>query len=385
MGRSQMPLRQRRWLRQQAERLPLADQPLRLFNAPVQPFLDLLNRPAGGAAYCGGPLLLDPQRHWPLHHYRGDTAIDCPLAEWADWEQQPERVEARLFWCGPLAFHFGHQIADFGSRVLRSSLDPRGGELLWIPWRTPAQWPALKEWQQQLLTYLNPGHKRLRLATAPLIARELIVWPQQARMRAVPTAFHLEALSWCERTIPKGSQSGVVYVSRNRFAPCTSSDTLIGAFGGERRLEELLQERGVRVVYPEILSLLDQLKIYRDAQILIVAEGSAQHGLELLGVHLHKQVILLCRRPQRKGMDLPLKARFPKLQVVEAVTRLWVEKDGVAWNGLAELDWGHVASVLNQVLDEPLSGSDLQELTQASTQQLKQLKSAVALEQRTRP
>ena len=115
-------------------------------------------------------------------------------------------MEARLFWCGPLAFHFGHQIADFGSRVLRSSLDPRGGELLWIPWRTPAQWPALKQWQQQLLTYLNPGHKHLRLATAPLIARELIVWPQQARMRAAPTAFHLEALSWCERTIPKGSQ-----------------------------------------------------------------------------------------------------------------------------------------------------------------------------------
>ena len=118
----------------------------------MQPFVDLLNRPAGGEAYCGGPLLLDPHRHWPLHHYRGDTAIDRPLNVWADWEQQPERVEARLFWCGPLAFHFGHQIADFGSRVLRSSLDSRGGELLWIPWRTPAQWPALKHWQQQLLT-----------------------------------------------------------------------------------------------------------------------------------------------------------------------------------------------------------------------------------------
>ena len=224
-GRWQIPRRQRHWLRQQADRLPPADQPLRLREAPVQPFVDLLNRPAGGEAYCGGPLLLDPQRHWPLHHFRGDTAIDSPLAEWADWEQQPERVEARLFWCGPLAFHFGHQIADFGSRVLCSSLDPRGGELLWIPWRTPAQWPALKHWQQQLLTYLNPGHKRLRLATAPLMARELIVWPQQARMRAAPTAVHLEALSWCERTIPKGFRSDVVYVSRNRFAPCTSSET----------------------------------------------------------------------------------------------------------------------------------------------------------------
>ena len=375
-----MPRWQRHWLRQQAERLPPADQPLRLREAPVQPFVDLLNRPAGGEAYCGGPLLLDPQRHWPLHHYRGDTAIDCPLNAWADWEQQPERVGVRLFWCGPLAFHFGHQIADFGSRVLRSSLDPRGGELLWIPWRTPAQWSSLKQWQQQLLTYLNPGHKRLRLATAPLMARELIVWPQQARMRAAPTPFHLEALSWCERTIPKGSQIGVVYVSRNRFAPCTSSETLIGAFAGERCLEKLLQARGVKVVYPETLSLLEQLQIYRDAQVLIVAEGSAQHGLELLGVHPHKHVILLCRRRQRPGMDLPLKARFPKLQVVEAVVSLWVEQHGVAWNGLAELEWVLVAALLNSFLDEPLTDGDLEELRQASARQLEQLRSTVVLE-----
>ncbi len=377
-----MPRRQRRWLQQQKERLPPADQPLRLLNAPVQPFVDLLNRPAGGEAYCGGPLLLDPQGHWPLHHYRGDIAIDCPLNQWADWDQQPERVEARLFWCGPLAFHFGHQIADFGSRVLRSSVDPRGGELLWIPWRTPAQWPSLKQWQQQLLTYLNPGHKRLRFAKGPLIARELIVWPQQARMRAAPTAFHLEALSWCERTIPKGFQSCVVYVSRNRFAPCTSSDTLIGAFAGERFLEELLQARGVRVVYPERLSLLDQLQIYRDAQVLIVAEGSAQHGLELLGVHPEKHVILLCRRPQRVGMELPLKARFPKLQVVEALLTLWVEQSGVAWNGLAELDWEQVAPVLNRVLDKPLSTSEVNGLSQASADQLRALRSILVLENR---
>ena len=83
-------------------------------------------------------------------------------------------------------------------------------------------------------------------------------------------------------------------------------------------------------------------------------------------------------------MDLPLKARFPRLQVMEAVASLWVEHGGVAWNGLAELDWEHVASVLNQVLDEPLSGSDLQGLSQASAQQLNQLKSAVALEQMRR-
>ena len=356
------------------------DQPLRLWEAPVQPFVDLLNRPAGGEAYCGGPLFLDPKRHWPLHHYRGDTVTDRPLAEWADWGQEPEWVEARLFWCGPLAFHFGHQIADFGSRVLRSSLDPRGGELLWIPWSTPAQWPALKQWQQQLLSYLNPGHKRLRLATSPLMARELIVWPQQARMRAAPTAFHLEALSWCERTIPKGAQRGeIVYVSRNRFAPCTSSDTLIGAFAGERCLEELLQVRGVQVVYPETLSLLDQLQIYRDAQVLIVAEGSAQHGLELLGFDSQKEVAVICRRPQREGMHLPLLARFPKLMMVQAVKELWIADGGVSWDGLAILDWQTVAISIEGLLESKILADEVKALQQQSRHQLNSLRESIKL------
>ena len=170
-----------------------------------------------------------------------------------------------------------------------------------------------------------------------------------------------------------------MYVSRNRFAPCTSGDTLIGAFAGERSLEDLLRARGVKVVYPETLALLDQLQIYRDAQVLIVAEGSAQHGLELLGLHPSKQVILLCRRPQRPGMDLPLRVRFPRLQVVQAVTAMWVEQGGVAWNGLAELDWEKVTPVLNRVLDEPFLGAETKELFHLSALQLKQLKKVAPL------
>ena len=379
-GQWRIPKRQRRWLREQARTFAPVNRSLRLLEAPVQPFVDLLNRPAGGEAYCGGPLLVDPARHWSLHHYRGETPIDRPLTSWADWDQEPERVDARLFWCGPLAFHFGHQIADFGSRVLRASLDPRGGELLWFPWRSADQWSGLKPWQRELLTYLNPGKKRLRLATAPLLARELIVWPQQARMRAAPSAFHLEALRWCERTIPAGPDPGIVYVSRSRFAPCTSKETLVGAFAAECCFEQLLAARGVRVVYPETLTLLQQLQIYRDAAVLIVAEGSAQHGLELLGVHPQKTVILLCRRSQRPGMDLPLRARFPQLQVVEAVERLWVEQGGVAWNGLAELHWPTVVQQLNTVLEPPFSDVEVQGLVEAGARQLTLLRQSVALE-----
>ena len=59
----------------------------------------------------------------------------------------------------------------------------------------------------------------------------------------------------------------------------------MGAFAAEILLEMVLQERGVRVVHPETLPLEEQLSIYLGADALIVAEGSAQHGLELLGYH----------------------------------------------------------------------------------------------------
>ena len=349
-----------------------------LREACVQPFQDLLNRPAGGEAYCGGVIFCDPAVQPTLRHFRGARAIDRPLTALVAGQPAPLRLEGRQFWCGPLAFHFGHQIADFGSRALVASLDPRGGELLWFPWRAGTCWDDLLPWQQFLLTYLNPGNKPHRICTRPLQLRELVVVPQQARMRGAPTPDHLEALSWCERGLAP-RQLGVVYVSRARFAPCTDANLLKGAFAAEALLELFLQQRGVTIVHPETLGLKDQLEIYRGAKALIVAEGSAQHGLELLGVHPDKPIVVICRRRQLEGMCWPLQSRFPQVMFIEAIKSQWQARDGVAWNGLAMLDWHVVATTVNALLPRPLSESECHALNQASEEQLRQLAAQVPL------
>ena len=349
-----------------------------LREALVQPFQDLLNRPAGGEAYCGGVIFFDPAVQPTLRHFRGERAIDRPLTALVSGQPAPLRLEGRQFWCGPLAFHFGHQIADFGSRALVASIDPRGGELLWCPWRTSTCWEELLPWQQFLLTYLNPGNKPHRICTRPLQLRELVVVPQQARMRAAPTPDHLEALNWCERVLAPRLLE-VVYVSRARFAPCTNADLLKGAFAAEELLERFLQERGVTIVHPETLGLKDQLEIYLGAKALIVAEGSAQHGLELLGVHSDKPIVVICRRPQLEGMGWPLQSRFPQVTFVESIKTQWQAKDGVAWNGLAMLDWHAIAAKVNPLLPWPLSESECQALERASEDQLRQLAAQVPL------
>ncbi len=386
-GYRRVPSAHRRWLRAQERqwqgwiRQHYGGAPWRverLRGAEVQPFVDLLNRPSGGEAYCGGVLFNDPQSEPVLHHFRGDQAIDRPLSHWVDPDRAVSIHPGRLFWCGPLALHFGHQIADFGSRVLMASVDPRDGELLWLPWRAATSWNDLLPWQRSLLTYLNPGGKRHCIASDPLRARELVVVPQQARMRSAPSLAHLEALGWCERALTP-RPGGVVYVSRTRFAACRSAATLLGAFAGEALLEQLLQERGVRVVHPETLPLQEQLAIYLGAEALIVAEGSAQHGLELLGLHSHKPLVVICRREQLSGMELPLLARFPKVKFVQALQQQWMAVDGVAWNGLALLDWHLVASAINPLLTQPLLASECLALQRAGEDQLRALAAQISL------
>jgi hypothetical protein len=199
-------------------------------------------------------------------------------------------------------------------------------------------------------------------------------------MHAAPTAEHLDALSWCQKQLsPKAHQ--IVYVSRSKFASCTSKDTLLGSFAGEALLEKLLFQRGVKIIHPELLPLKEQLEIYLGASALIFSEGSAQHGLELLGFDAFKEVIIICRRPQNPGMHWPLKARFPNVQFIEAFTSRWKATDSLSWDGLALVSWPVVLSSLNRFMDTPFSDSETSELEIAADRQLKELINQVDLAQ----
>lgn len=377
-----VPSNHRRWLRlhQASSDSVTKRSPVTLRQAKLIPWRDLLNRPSGGQAYCGGVLFDDPLLQPELRQWRGTQSIDTPLFAKHEVDVDFFSVPGRLFWCGPLAFHFGHQIADFATRVLMSSLDPRDGTLLWYPWKSSNNIEDLLPWQQFLLKYLNPGFKPYWISTIAIKADELVVYPQQAPMRDVPSPSYLQALNWCERKI-RPILSDVIYISRSRFSPCISAETLLGGFAAEALFEKMLIQRGVRIVYPEMMDLEEQLAIYRGAQSIIISEGSAQHGLELLGYQGTKPLIIICRRPQILGMDLPLKARFPDVKFVVALVSHWVPRNGVAWNGIAMLDWFKVSSFVNPLLNEPLNTADCIELKSAADSQLLSLKLLLPLYQ----
>ncbi len=79
---------------------------------------------------------------------------------------------------------------------------------------------------------------------------------------------HFAFLRHYEGTVRKGKY---VYFSRSRFTHCVN----------EKQLETMLAQRGWDIVYPEALTLTEQLEILTSAQVCLMIAGSAQHSLAL--------------------------------------------------------------------------------------------------------
>lgn len=350
----------------------------KVHNAFVYPFIDLLNRPSGGHAYYGG-LLRDAIPPKYVRHFRELQPIDTPLAK-SDLPPSVywTHVSEQLFWCGPLCFHFGHQVAEFSSRALMSSLDPRDGSLCWLPWRSSIIWAELDGWQRSLLNYINPGSKPQLFFDTPINVQKLIVYPQQSQLRVAPSEALLDGLSVCQTRI-KPTRKRTIYLSRTRCAPCKDRLTLNGSFAGEKALELLFQVHNVEIVYPELISLEEQLSLYLGSETIIVSEGSAQHGLELLGPDLNKLVVVICRRRQAPGMDLPLRSRFPRTIFIDAVESQWSAADGYSWNAIALLNWSAVAQALKNNSSVSLTPGEVKYLWDESRRHFSSLHKSIGL------
>lgn len=108
-------------------------------------------------------------------------------------------------------------------------------------------------------------------------------------MTLSPDIAHLDIMSdFTYRNLGAVQKKGIVYVSRSRFKN--------GRLAGESYLELHLRKCGVEIVYPELIPLNEQLRIYYSAQLLIFSEGSALHSLQLLGACLG-DVAVIMRRP----------------------------------------------------------------------------------------
>jgi hypothetical protein len=126
------------------------------------------------------------------------------------------------------------------------------------------------------LRYANIDSERFIKVREATVFREVLVpeasfIPMSGAYRCHFTAPERVAEAICGPTRSHADQP--VYLSRSRLEP------KLQRFEGEEPLEDLLRERGVRVVHPESMSYEDQVRMFNRHSTFIGTLGSALHSL----------------------------------------------------------------------------------------------------------
>ena len=276
----------------------------------VHPSLEVLRDP--GPLFRGGP-------DWPRFHTR--------IAERHCWYALPLPVDARPpkagaretvqdaleegVWCGPVSFHYGHMIADFGMRLAASARALPEAPLLFSIWPVPGAAPL--PFFFEITDHLGIARERLRFVGRPTLVRRLHVLPQAERpYGGGPSRAHLDLMDAITGPAPPGD-GATVFVSR--------AGQPKGKFAGESALEAAFVGAGAVAFRPESAPLKAQIDRYRSAERLIFSEGSAVHTLQLVG-RLDAQVIVLGRRRWRRLAAGSLRPRVRSLAYLHALRGL---------------------------------------------------------------
>jgi hypothetical protein len=275
----------------------------------IQPVIAILSSPVGGKEHLAGPIYPDFENQGYSRHLRGSgQPIDeCPpMPEVSSIEP----LDEEFLYGGCLIDHFGHFIAEFIHRILTSIQVYPGLRVIFVGAPGVSQ-ASLPSFISHIFTYLGISD-RVLIVDKPVRVRRLYVFPQEEYLGGPPPQLsYLHALHTVQKQklTPLRSVGDVLFVSRSKQQR--------GGFAGEFVLDALFASLGATVFYPEEHSLTDQLNTYISYRRIIFSEGSALHGLQLLG-QLEAEVTVLCRRHGQFGSNF-LRPRVRKLDYVSLI------------------------------------------------------------------
>ncbi|MBE1876310.1 glycosyltransferase family 61 protein [Myceligenerans pegani] len=246
------------------------------------------------------------------HHLRGGRRADGPRAVGTPTPspEPAEILDGPAVWCGFLADHFGHFVAEHAPRLLFSRLERPDDTFLFMlrPWVNEA---AVPTWFWDILDWYGVPREQVAFVTSrPVFVRELRILPQAEHLTVGPAREYLDALDDHTRPmLPAGPPDGTLFVSRAGMNL---------RLGGERYLEDRLRAAGVTVIRPEAAPLREQLDLYASARTIIFSEGSAMHGRQLLG-RIDQDVSVLVRRKGKHVGRVLLEDRVRTLDYLDTL------------------------------------------------------------------
>jgi hypothetical protein len=292
-----------------------------LKNVVVVPYEDLLDLPIGRSDHKGGPIWAKWDVTNNLRHKRVDY-VDCqpsiPSTQHIYEEERP------LFWCGAIAEHydhqsgklsghFGHQVADFTSR-LPSYIEYQKNTFNKAHYCFAVRENSLiakavdaPNYFLQILSWFEIDPSQVVIVDKPILAKSLLVTPQLELLNPDGKKLSTKYLDFLNKHVEM--KLGKAKKNQNTFYISRSS-IIGGELAGEPCLEEYFEKNGVIVIHPEKLSLTAQISLYREAKNLIFLEGSSLHCLQFLGV-TDTNIFIINRRQGSNIMKNSLLSRFP--------------------------------------------------------------------------
>lgn len=240
--------------------------------------------------FCGG-LVLDGDDD-TLRHRRSGRPFD----RHETGASYPDRISGAFLYGGPVHGHFGHFMAEMVHRIVPSKLLYGAAPFIFVTEagsRAVTSFETLPLFAREVLELLGIGPAEFRLVAENAVVEQLSVVEQGSELGLGPKPGYLDDLhEYVTPRLDALHRSEVrpkkVYVSRSQLPG--------GLFLGERYLEEQLAAEGFTSISPETLPVSVQMDIYRKTDVVVFPEGSACHGVELLGTGALKQCFLICRR-----------------------------------------------------------------------------------------
>ena len=292
-------------------------------NIEIAPYTELLDSPRGASDHKGGPIWPDWDKLPLSRFYRSGKAVDrLPDSSIKVIEESYKCG----YWCGPISHHFGHQLADFSTRLGGYELDSDRLFFFGVkPESNITDVTQTSEYFRSILKWFQIPESQVVIVYQPVRVEELYVGVGgvTASTDYLDRLKNLESYKELYSSTPKGHY----YVTRSAFK--------IGGVAGEAYLEIFLGQY-LKVIRPETISVEEQLRIYLNAESLLITEGSALHTLQLLG-RIPADIRVLIRRPGWRLAEYLLKDRCSSLEyspLGELVTKIDKHGNKILSNGI---------------------------------------------------
>lgn len=229
-----------------------------------------------------------------------------------------ETIDKTLNYGGVAIGHFGHFIADFCvNRIIPLLVEVPENPFLIILVRKNKD---LNTWQREILFKILGIRKVEYLTDKPIRVKKLYIAPQIERLHCgiLSESYKESYLDFLDENIKRlfGDINTIkgkkVFISRLN---------LPNRIIGESYLCELFSKLGYKIIFPEKISVYEQLYEYLTSELLVFTEGSSIHGLQLLGRLKDKMIVIINRRPNfRLGKELlELRCSDSKFYYIDAV------------------------------------------------------------------